>query len=171
MRSRLVALILPLMLQPAAPLPAQEPPAALALDSGRLVRLHLHDGTILRGRLLRAFTSDSGQLTFCPYPAPPCPRAGDSRIATLDADLVSAMEVQRGTRLWRGVAIGAGIGALLGGFVGWLENGLCDRVGCGTPTSLWVMSGAVQFGLWGALFGSQGVVWGPARFPSLPPDP
>jgi hypothetical protein len=45
---------------------------------------------------------------------------------------------------------------------GWLYNGLCDYAGCGTPLPGWVMLGAVQFGAWGALFGSQAVVWGPA---------
>jgi hypothetical protein len=39
---------------------------------------------------------------------------------------------------------------------------MCDSYGCGSPVIGWMLLGAVQFGAWGALFGSSGVVWGPA---------
>jgi hypothetical protein len=141
---------------------AQDRFLTVPLDSGALVRLHLDDGTVVRGRLLRPFAPDSTQLAYCRYPAPPCRHPDSPRVAHLDAALVSALEIQRGTRLWRGVAIGAGIGAALGWLAGSLYNGFCDYVGCGTPISLWMLSGTVQLGAWGALFGSQSVVWGPA---------
>lgn len=141
---------------------AQDLPLTVPLDSGRLVRLHLDDGTVVRGRLLRPLAPGSPEVTFCRYPAPPCRSVEPPRAVRLDASLVAALEVNRGTRLWRGVAIGAGIGAALGWLTGYLYNGLCDSPGCGGPVAGWVMLGAIQFGAWGALFGSQGVVWGPA---------
>jgi hypothetical protein len=84
------------------------------------------------------------------------------RAVRLDSALVNAVETQRGTRLRRGAAIGAGIGAALGWLSGSLYNDLCDHAGGGTPTPAWILSGAIQFGAWGALFGSQSVVWRPA---------
>jgi hypothetical protein len=148
-------------------------PAALAqaslttvpLDSGRLVRIRLDDGSIVRGRLLRPFASDSAQLTYCRYPAAPCRRPDAPAASAVAAGRIAALEVQRGSRLWRGVAIGAGIGALLGGFAGWLDNQFCEYAGCGSPIPAWILSGAVSGGMWGALFGSQSVVWGPAALP------
>jgi hypothetical protein len=59
-----------------------------------------------------------------------------------------------------GVAIGAGIGTVLGWLTGSLYTRLCECAG--PPVAGWVMLGAIQFGAWGALFGSQGVEWGPA---------
>jgi hypothetical protein len=141
---------------------AQRPAVSVPLDSGRLVRLRLDDGTAVRGRLLRPFAADSTEIRFCRYPAPPCTRPDAPGAAVLAAARIAAVEVQRGTGLWRGVAIGAGIGALLGGFTGWLHNGLCDHPGCGTALPFWVAAGGVSGGLWGALFGSQSVVWRPA---------
>jgi hypothetical protein len=83
-------------------LPAQDLRVGVPLDSGRLVRLRLDDGTVVRGRLFTPLSSASTEVTFCRYPAPPCRVIG------------------------------------------------------------WMLLGAVQFGAWGALFGSSGVVWGPA---------
>jgi hypothetical protein len=140
---------------------AQALPVTVPLDSGRLVRLRLTDGTVVRGRLLEPLSRESGALLFCRYPAPPC-SLDSQRAVRLHAALVTAVEVKRGTRVWRGIAIGAGIGAALGWFAGSFYNWMCDYYGCGTLVPAWVMAGAIQFGAWGALFGSQSVVWGPA---------
>jgi hypothetical protein len=135
-------------------------PVTVPLDSGRLVRLRLQDGTVTRGRLLEPISSGSGEVAFCRYPAPPC-RLDSDRAVRLDAALVREVEVKRGTRVWRGIAIGAGIGAVLGWFTGSFYNGMCDSYGCGAPIEAWIMTFAIQCGAWGALFGSQSVVWGP----------
>jgi hypothetical protein len=151
-----------------APAPAALAQASLTtvpLDSGRLVRIRLDDGSVVRGRLLRPFAADSAQLTYCRYPATPCRRLDAPAVSAIAAAQIAALEVQRGSRLWRGVAIGAGIGVLLGGFAGWLDNELCDYAGCGQPLPVWVLSGAVSGGMWGALLGSLHVVWGPAASP------
>jgi hypothetical protein len=139
---------------------AQRPLPPVPLDSGRLVRLRLEDQTVVRGRLLRPFAAGDPQVTFCRYPVPFC-RTGARGVVTLATERIATLEVQRGTRLWRGVAIGAAVGSVLAGIAGVAHNGLCDYAGCGTPVPYYVMSGAVVGGLWGALFGSQSVVWGP----------
>src|SRR5512145_2133402 len=135
-------------------------PLTHALDSGRLVRLRLAGGTVTRGRLLQPLSSRSDEIVFCPYPAPPC-RSDSDRAVRLSAGLVTAVEVKRGTRVRRGIAIGAGIGTVAGWFAGSLYNWFCDSPGCGTPVVGWMVLGAIQYGAWGALFGSQSVVWGP----------
>jgi hypothetical protein len=139
---------------------AQRPLPPVPLDSGRLVRLRLEDQTVVRGRLLRPFAAGDLEVTFCRYPVPSCRSPGARGVMTLATERIAMLEVQRGTRLWRGVAIGAGIGSVLGGMAGVFHNGLCDAAGCRTPIPYYVMSAAVVGGLWGALFGSQSVVWG-----------
>jgi hypothetical protein len=91
-----------------------------------------------------------------------CRGVDPPRAARINAALVTAVEVACGTRLWRSVAIAAGIGAVVGGLAGSFANGLCDTADCGQPLAVWMLSSAVGAGVWGALFGSQVVVWGPA---------
>lgn len=141
---------------------AQNLPMTVPLDSGRLVRLRLDDGTVVRGRLLQPLAPESPEVAFCRYPAPPCRSIDLPRAVRLESRLVADLEVQRGTRLWRGAAIGAGVGAVFGLLTGSLYNGLCDSYGCGQPIAIWMFTQALGTALWGALFGSQGVVWGPA---------
>ena len=144
------------------PAVAQQPLFTTPLDSGQLVRLRLDDGRLVRGRLLRPLTSQSLHVTFCHYPAPPCRTWAAPGVDSLRIPVLVDVEVAQGTRLWRGVTIGAAIGGALGLLYALTYNVFCDSYGCGISVPVGVVTGAVFVGAWGALFGSQGTVWGPA---------
>ncbi len=145
-----------------APAAGQQVLFTIPLDSGQLVRLHLDDGRLLRGRLLRPLTAQSPQVTFCRYPAPPCRDLVPHRVDSVSVATLADIEVARGTHLWRGAAIGAAIGVLWGVLAGAAYNGFCDSAECGAPVPVWALTGAIGIGAWGALFGSQSTTWGPA---------
>lgn len=141
---------------------AQEPLFTTPLDSGRLIRLEVDDGRLIAGRLLQPLSNESRYVTFCRYPAPPCRDWTAPHIDSLPVPQLTGLEVAQGTRLWRGVTIGAAIGGALGLLYAVAYNGLCDWYRCGVPLPVGIIAGATFVGAWGALFGSQATVWGPA---------
>lgn len=139
---------------------AQEPGLQVPLDSGRLVRLHLSTGETIRGRLLESFGFESATLSLCRYPAPRCRSIEDAR--KIGASEVEVIEIRIGSRARHGAVVGGSIGAGLGALFGSGVNSLCDTPGCGVSILLVTFLGGLQGALWGLLFGSQAVVWGPA---------
>ncbi|HEX9631349.1 MAG TPA: hypothetical protein VGA02_02710 [Gemmatimonadales bacterium] len=149
-----------LLLLGASDLRGQPPLLTVPIDSGRLVRVHVSAGQPREGRLLRPFGPDNARLVFCPYPAAPC-RTFD-RAVTLSATEAVRLEIRTGSRWKRGVAIAAPIGFALGVLAATMNNGFCEGQGCRISEPAFGLLGAVSIGAWGALFGSQAVVWGPA---------
>jgi len=61
-----------------------------------------------------------------------------------------------------GSTLAATIGFALGLLAATMNNGFCEGQGCRISEPAFGLLGAVSIGAWGALFGSQAVVWGPA---------
>ena len=144
----------------AGPLRAQQLPLlTVPLDSGRLIQAHVRAGGRVQGRLLRPFAPDGSALLVCRYPAPPC-RTFDRAVA-VPAVSVARLEVRTGSRWRHGALIGGLIGVGVGLITERIFGGLCDAPDCPSAAGL-AITGGVTFGAFGALFGSQAVVWGPA---------
>jgi hypothetical protein len=145
----------------AAPAAAQ-PLVTQQLDSGALVRLHLLDGSLMRGRLVRPFAADSQRMVVCPYPQPPCAGVGAPVARSVEIDLVTQLEIAR-TRAGRGALIGAGAGILCGFIMGNVINGLSE-LGGGKRVDppVYALGFAVGGAVWGAVIGSTVTVWAPA---------
>ena len=129
-----------LLLIAAAPLSAQAPVTA---DSGTLIRMHTATGPVV-GRLTAGLAPSDSVVRFCTYPGPPCDRQGGvAGMRTLSRDLISHIELSRGTKSKRGAVIGGVIGALAGGGLGSFGAAMC---GCRSQTA-GIVSGGFAFGL------------------------
>ena len=130
------------------------------LDSGTLIRISTTAGGAVRGRLLERFQpSLSSTLVFCAYPRSPCLSRTDPHVQSLSIAEVSTLDIAAGSHWLKGGSIGAGIGAGLGVFFIYLNNGLCDTSECrsaGPRTALGLT--LFGFGL-GALFGASSPRW------------
>jgi len=143
-----------------SPAHGQAPLLTQRLDSGVVVRLHLMNGDVTRGRLLAPFARDSERVLFCYYPRTPCQSRLEPAARNLPVDAIRRMEVARGNRAGRGAAIGSVLGLVLANMAARLANDLAEqeRVDVGAAT----VSGALGGALWGALIGSMFTVWRPA---------
>jgi hypothetical protein len=144
------------------PLWPQEALVRQTLDSGTVLRLHLQDARMEKGKLLTPFTPDDTIFHYCRYPAPPC-AVGDNRYVERPAWDVSSVDIRSGTRIWWGVGIGVPIGLAWSYMtVGLIEYGRETNVGTGEAIRITLLSTAVWAGL-GALIGAGIDVWKPAR--------
>jgi hypothetical protein len=83
-------------------------------------------------------------------------------VQAIPAAQVTHLDIAAGSHWVRGGLIGAGVGALVGGFFILLADGLCDTAQCKTSSRRAALAPlGLGFGL-GALFGSASVVWRPA---------
>jgi hypothetical protein len=140
-------------------LAAQAPVRPIRLDSGAVVRLQLHSGPRLKGKLLSPYATDSSRVRYCPYPAPPC-RVGDDRYRETSAGDISSWEVHQGTGWRRGLIVGALAGAGAGYLlIEFIESTGDTPITTGEKFRVVVSSTAVLGGL-GALIGSAFERWG-----------
>lgn len=135
-----------------------------ALDSGRVVRLHLVRGAPETGRLIAPFAADSTTFRYCLYYAPPCGSSADATWRQRPASDIVRLEIKVGSRALRGFAIGSlacglvwGLVSPVAGWPDWTDN----------PAYLLIdiLGGAIAMaptcGGVGALIGAQQPVWGP----------
>ncbi|MES2305744.1 MAG: hypothetical protein V4558_09555 [Gemmatimonadota bacterium] len=127
------------------------------VDSGSLVRMTVAGSPRFRGRLLSGLLPGQAVLRYCRYPALPCGAVSDTtRALSIEVVSLSRLERQVGSYARRGAIIGGTIGAVGGGYLGYLLTGLCDSP-CGGPTRGAIAGGLVTglfFAGIGALVGS-----------------
>ncbi|MES2123698.1 MAG: hypothetical protein V4503_03315 [Gemmatimonadota bacterium] len=117
------------------------------IDSGALVRMTVTGAPAFRGRLLTPLLPGQPVLHYCRYPALPCRVNADTSAArSLEVARLTRLERQVGSYAGRGAMIAGVIGAVGGGYLGYLLTGLCDAP-CGGPTR-----GAIGVGLGTGLF-------------------
>ena len=135
----------------------QTPLTPIAVDSGKLVRMHTTHSLVL-GRLTSRFQQSDATLHYCRYPGPPCLGIEDSAaIRTMPTTALLRLEVPRGSQ-WRR-------GALIGGVFG-LGTGYLPARGfaCAecSPSPTAVLGAFVNGFMWGgigALVGSAFPRW------------
>ncbi len=152
------ALALPLLWLMATRLPAQAPARPFQLDSGTVVRLQLRSGVREKGKLLSPYASDSSQIRYCHYPAPPC-RVGDERYRNPSASEFSSLEVRRGTAWLPGLVIGGVVGVVFGLGVAGLAESLSETPNTTAQEISAVVGSTAFFGGLGALIGSAIEKW------------
>ena len=147
-----------------APCRSQVPLVRHALDSGRVVRLHLLSGPPEVGRLIAPFAPDSATIRYCLYYASPCRSVANATWRERLASDVARIEIKVGSRAGRGFLIGsAACGVMwalvspIAGWPDWTDNAayfFVDFVGG-------AIASAPTCGGLGALVGAQQPVWGP----------
>ena len=142
---------------------AQVPLITQPLDSGTLVRAHLSNGSVVRGRLLAPLVPPAASLRLCLYPGRLCAGPLDDRTRTLPVSDVRFLEVADGTRARTGALVGAVVGVLMGEAVHGLAEGMCESAGCIPPRWRADLVGALGGALWGALLGAGFDAWRPVQ--------
>jgi len=137
---------------------AQRPALPVAVDSGRMVRMHTATGMV-QGRLTAPFRATDPTLTYCRYPGPPCVGREDSAaVRTISVSALTRLEQSPGSHWRRGATIGGAVGAILGGLAMSFALGMCEYDCPDQKGPLIVLGGLVN----GVAFGGLGALWGSA---------
>jgi hypothetical protein len=146
---------------------AQQPLVSSTLSRGTIVRIHLRDGELHRGRLVAPFAPDSTALRYCPYPAAPC-TLGDPRRTTVPAFNIIGIDRHAGSNGSRGALVGflAGLGTSLAVH---LADGELPNFSDPISTGLTVSSSGIG-ALIGLMIGGGQHRWVPLT-PRAPSDP
>ncbi len=145
---------------------AQDTLLPVAVDSGKMVRMHLAHSVVI-GRLTTRFQRSDAELHYCRYPGPPCLGIEDSAaVRTVPAANLLRIEVSQGSLWHRGAVIGGVLGAVTGGFATAFLLSFRECIKCDPETPI-IVVGAISNGLfWGGL----GALWGSA-FPRWDKSP
>lgn len=164
--SRPVVLLVALCTLAPIGLAAQDTLLPVAIDSGKMVRMHTTHSIVL-GRLTARFQNTDAALHYCRYPGPPCLGAEDSAaVRTMPVATVLRLEVSQGSAWRRGAVIGGVLGAVTGGLATAYVLGFRECTRCESKTPI-IVAGAISNGLfWGGL----GALWGSA-FPRWSKSP
>ncbi len=146
----------------AAPVHAQRPAPLGGLDSGTVARLTWQPGDREQVLLLSRLSPASDSVHYCHYPSSGCGLGSVNPVRARALRELAQVEIRHGNHALRGALWGAAAGVFVGALALSLD-GLSDSpVSTGTQVAQFTIS-LVSTAVFGALLGSGGHDWAPAR--------